>query len=398
MKIFKQKLAKESNQFYDNIFKKFYKLVNKILLYYPDVVPKETLIETKYEIKEIKTLLTKISSIIDKIERLNLLEKDISKNLYSLCLNIRELESSISKIENLSRNLWVDYNDFQEGRSKPSIKIENLRKLREIKFEKYKPYFFGKTDKYLLAIHGHGLTILNYNLEIIKEIYFFENALLDRLIFKQFDQDKILLYSADLHFFIFVDLVDFSHKIIRLPESINYLSPIYYWKEDNSVLIAEYKLNKFFEVCLEKNMVMEISEIEIQKKYSIFYEYILSARKFLEIGDIVNAYPEELKFIFKNFNKQDCGVYDFVTDKILYSYKLDSEYFDFAYYAETFITIKENELNIFKHDTLLAKINSDRVADILGAHFAVFSSEIFVLIKDYKNDETIICLYEIKNF
>lgn len=135
-------------------------------------------------------------------------------------------------------------------------------------------YALESTNNFIITNDGYsGITILDNTLNIVKNIELFDGITI-YFIYKHSSKDEVLLFCHDNSCMVWVNLLDFSYKIISLngidPNVI--FSPIYFWKEDICILTT-YK-NEFYLLDNENIEIKKVSNDIIKSNYSEVYNFL----------------------------------------------------------------------------------------------------------------------------
>lgn len=261
-----------------------------------------------------------------------------------------------------------------------------LKKEKIIKIEDNDLYILDIIGNYILINNDYqGISVLNTNLEKIKDISIFEDIAIYS-IYKAFIDDKILLYCPDNKCLVYVNLKSSDFSIITLPDQDIIFSPIYYWKE-NSIILVTYT-SKFYILCIKKKNISRITTGEIAKNYPIFYNFWKKSKNY----SILKVYSKELEFIFNKASQNQIGLFKFKQNKKFFIEKPNAMGHDIEYKDEKFMIIKEDKVILFsKRESVTCNANKNEI--FLRARFLDTNSIIILssIKTDYKKNMIIKC-------
>ncbi len=156
----------------------------------------------------------------------------------------------------------------------------NIEKKIELKTNK-DLYVLETINNFVITNDGYsGITILDNNLNLVKNIPLFDGIII-YFVYKHFLKSEILLYCCDNTCIVWVNLLDFSYKVIPL-DTINshiIFSPIYFW--DNDISVFTTYSNEFYILNSEKTIVKKASIDTIKQNYSELYDFLANVMQHL---------------------------------------------------------------------------------------------------------------------
>jgi hypothetical protein len=242
--------------------------------------------------------------------------------------------------------------------------------------------FFKKNDIYILENYNNdfiinsnyqGLLLLDNSLQIKKELIIPLKTPIYYL-YKQYNNNNIMLYLPDINQIIFVDIKTSNNFTVELPETFNkeVLSPNYYWN-DNILIFITFD-NNFYQFNFSSKTLHQISYDKGKKTCPSFFTFFDTSTHY----DIVKFYPEKRSFIFRK-NDNIIGFLNCQQNTQNLIKKLNQGWHDVEYNNNVFIFIHENKIELISNNdkaliTPYTNFIFLRAKFIDNNHFVVLSS------------------------
>jgi hypothetical protein len=255
----------------------------------------------------------------------------------------------------------------------------NFKKEFELKTSK-DLYILETTNDFIITNDEYsGITILDKNLNIIKNVTLFKGVTIYS-IYKHFSKDEILLYCCDNGCMIWMNLLDFSYKIIPLGAINSQIafSPVYFWKDD--IIILTTYSNQFYIINSDKIIIKNISTDMIRQNYEELYNFL---NKVIENLPCYPAYNSKFNSYIINYDSTNNSILlidDIQTMKMsLYD---NFDYHDFIYSDYIVACISESLIQIInlKNIKELSKLAPETNYQFLKARFYNNNNKINLII------------------
>ena len=259
-----------------------------------------------------------------------------------------------------------------------------------MKLKKLREYEFNNNDIYILETFGNKIIINNNeNGLIFLDSYFklHDSANLDQSVyiysvFKNFINNKILLYCPDEKTLIYYQCANNKFSFIPLKNFNQMLSKCYYWKNDICIIV-NYDL-QFYTVDFDKTLLKRIPQDSVQIYNQLFYNFCTEIKKYEYLYQINGI---ESNFIFCDQETNKVIYYDYLNSYKKVINKPAFDYHDLIYTDEIFVFIAETKIEVI-FDNLNIKLYPDTPDCIfLKACFVKENEKKFlVILSSYKGN------------
>lgn len=107
-----------------------------------------------------------------------------------------------------------------------------------------------------------GITILNNNLVVMRDIFWYESVYIYAVL-KKSDDTSVVLYCPEEYCFIYIDMHQEEISVISLGSIQGIISPVYSWMND-ALFFATYD-DKYYVLSVSKKNIVEIPESEFSR-------------------------------------------------------------------------------------------------------------------------------------
>jgi len=216
-----------------------------------------------------------------------------------------------------------------------------LKEIKKIILIGSDVYMVEATKDKIIINDGYlGITVLNYQLEKVKDIRLFDDLIID-FVFQRKTNNELLLYCFENKCLIFIDLNNYTHKIITLNGyfETNNFSRLFIW--ENDIILTDYNHN-FYKVFVCDGRVDKVSSSLVQKKYPLFFEICEKVKN----SGIATYISESYVVLLNNLKTQEIELLNFFEQKqesVRYPLKRTH---DFRYKNEHFLLIHEQQIDL----------------------------------------------------
>lgn len=223
-------------------------------------------------------------------------------------------------------------------------------------------------DNYLIVATDKGVVFVDQKLKILKKINSFKNIFIQDIYIKQ-NENEIILNCADINgFLIKINIIDFSHSIINLPEEYHdiFHSKIYFWESDFIILIRHS--GEILKIDLGQKDLIILSIKQLSNELPVFAHFFKHMRSNCKRNKNwgVNHWMFYIKYfdfyksiyVVRDEEEQNHYFIDLKNDYKIVLAPYDELDYSFEYKYDFFITIQEYKVkgffkgnNIFTIDT-----------------------------------------------